>query len=111
MVTQPKSDSLDYMIDPTSRNINRLFVLLLEDDDNDPTIDSFGKYYMPLVEIKDFSTLIDNKAYFDKTMRNKEKTYEKLVELSRNEDYTTGNLLEYLYHQRYYKLISRDLLR
>ena len=58
-----------------------------------------------------FSTLIDNKAYFDKTVRNKQKTYEKLVELSRNEDYTTGNVLEYLYHQRYYKLFSIDLLR
>ena len=26
---------------------------------------SFDKYYMPLVEIKDFSTLTDNKSLFD----------------------------------------------
>ena len=25
------------------------------------------------------------------------------------EDYTTGNLLDYLYHQNYYKLIGIDL--
>ena len=27
------------------------------------------------------------------------------------EDYATGNLLDYLYHQKYYKLIGIDLLR
>ena len=31
--------------------------------------------------------------------------------LSRNNDYTTGNLLGYLYHQKYYKLIGIDLSR
>ena len=31
--------------------------------------------------------------------------------MSRNNDYTTGNLLEYLYHQKYYKLIDIDLSR
>ena len=28
--------------------------------------------------------------------------------MSRNGHYTTGNLLDYLYHQKYYKLISTD---
>ena len=31
--------------------------------------------------------------------------------MSRNNDYTTGNLLDYLYHQNYYKLIGIDLSR
>ena len=31
--------------------------------------------------------------------------------MSRNNDYTTGNLLECLYHQKYYKLIDIDLSR
>ena len=46
--------SLDYMIDPTLRNINSLLDLSFKDDDNDPARDSFDKYYMPLVKIKDF---------------------------------------------------------
>ena len=29
--------------------------------------------------------------------------------MSRNDDYTTGNLLDYLYHQNYYNLIGIDL--
>ena len=42
-VTQPKNN-LDYMIDPTFRNINMLFVLSFKNGDNDPTRDSFDEY-------------------------------------------------------------------
>ena len=31
--------------------------------------------------------------------------------MSRNDDHTTGKLLDYLYHQKYYKLIDIDLSR
>ena len=31
--------------------------------------------------------------------------------MSRNDDYTTGNLLDYLYHQNYYQVIGIDLSR
>ena len=63
------------------------------------------------VEIKDFNALIDNKEFFDQAVNNKEELYEKLVEMSRNDDYTTRNLLNYLFHQNYYKVISTDLSR
>ena len=66
---------------------------------------------MPLVEIKDFNALIDNKPFFDRAVKNKQGAYEKLVEMSRKNDDTTGNLLYYLYHQNYYKLIDIDLSR
>ena len=39
-------------------------------------------------------------------VKNKEKTYEKIIELSKNNDYTTGNLLDYEYFLKYYKLID-----
>ena len=29
--------------------------------------------------------------------------------MSKNDDYATGNLLDYLFHQKYYKLIGVDL--
>ena len=51
IATQPKSNNLDYLIDPTFRNMNRLFVLSFKNDENDPTMKSFYKYYMPLVKI------------------------------------------------------------
>ena len=66
---------------------------------------------MPLVQIKDFNVLIDNKPFFDQPVKNKQEAYEKLIEMSRNDDYTTGNLLDYLYHQKCYKLFHIDISR
>ena len=43
--------------------------------------------------------------------KNKQAAYEKLVEMSRNNDYTIGNVLDYSYHQNYYKLIDIDFSR
>ena len=41
----------------------------------------------------------------------KQEAYEKLVEMSRNGDYKTRKLLDYLYHQKYYKLVVIDSSR
>ena len=61
ITTQPKNNSLDYVIDQTFRNINTLFVLSFKNGDDDPTRNYFHEYYIPLVEIKDFNALTDNK--------------------------------------------------
>ena len=53
--------------------------------------------------------LIDIKPSFDQPIKNKQEAYEKLVEISRNDAYITANLLDFLYHQNYYILISIDL--
>ena len=37
--------------------------------------------------------------------------YEKLVKLSKNNDYTIGNLLDFSYHQNYYKRFGIDFSR
>ena len=42
---------------------------------------------MPLVEIEEFNTLIDNKPFFDKSIKNKQEEYENLVEKPRKYDY------------------------
>ena len=95
ITTQPENNNLDYLTDSTLRTIDSLFVLSFKNKDDDPTKNCFSKYYMPLVEIKDFNALIDNKLLFDQPVKNKQEAYEKLVEMSRNNDYTTGNFLDY----------------
>ena len=79
ITTQPKNNNFDYLIDPTFRNINRLFVLSIKNGDNDPTRNSFNKYYMPLVEIKYFNALVDNKSFFDQSVKNKQEAYGKRI--------------------------------
>ena len=65
ITTQPKNNNLDNQINPTLRNINRLFALSFKNSNKDPTRSSFDKYYMPLVEIKDFNAIIDNKTFLE----------------------------------------------
>ena len=36
---------------------------------------------MPLVEIKNFNVLIDNKPLFEQPVKNKQETYEKLIKI------------------------------
>ena len=106
MTNQTKTNNLNYLIDPTFNKVNRLFVLSFE---NEKDRTSFSKYYTPKVEIKDFNVLIDGKSFFDVPVKNKEEAYEKIIEISKNSDYTTGNLLDYEYFSKHYKLIAIDL--
>ena len=41
----------------------------------------------------------------------KQEAYEKTIEMSRSDDYTTGNLLDFSYHQSNYKPIDIDSSR
>ena len=50
-----------------------------------------------------------NVVFFDTSIKNKEEIFEKIIEMSRNKDHTTGNLLDYEYFSKHYKLIAIDL--
>ena len=63
--------------------------------ENENDRESFSKYYVPKVQIKDFNVLIDGKSFFDIQIKNGEETYEQIIEMGRNIDYMTGYLLDY----------------
>ena len=109
MTIQPQNNNLNYLIDPTFTNVNRLFVLSFSRNNNTDNRDSFSHYYVPNVEIKDFNVLIDGKSFFDLPVKNEEETYEKIIDMSNNNGYTTGNLLDFAYFKETYKLIAIDL--
>ena len=50
---------------------------------------------MTLVGIKDVNSFMD-KPFFNQHIKHKQEANEKLVKMSRNNDYTTENLLDYL---------------
>ena len=79
------------------------FKELLEKIIQEKIIDSFSHYYVPNARIKDFNVLIDL------PVKNEEEAYEKIIEMSNNNDYTTGNLLDFAYFKENYKLIAIDL--
>ena len=111
MTIQNNNNNLNYLIDPTFTNVNRLFVLSFEriEEDNikKDCRDSFSHYYVPNVQIKDF--LIDGKSVFDLPIQNEEEAYEKIIDMNNNNDYTAGNLLDFAYYKENNKLIAIDL--
>ena len=42
-------------------------------------------------------------------VKNEEEAYEKIIEITRNNDYTAGSLLDFVYFKENYRLISIDL--
>ena len=71
--------------------------------------ETISNYYVPNVEIKAFNVLIDGKSFFDLSVKNGEEAYEKIIDMSNNNDYTTGNLLNFAYFKESYRLIAIDL--
>ena len=80
--------------------MNRLFVLSFE---NDAHWRSYKQYFLPTVEIKDYSIMIDGKNLFDQPIKNNLKTYENIRKITtgQGDDYTTGCLLDYNYFTNY----------
>ena len=56
---------------------------------------SFSHYYVPNVEIKDINALIDGKSFFGLPVKNEEEAYKKIIDMSNDNDYTTGQLLDW----------------
>ena len=106
MTTEAVNNNLNIFIDPTFTNVNRLFVLAYQNADDRQ---SFSQFYLPKVLVKDFNVIIDKLAFFDLPLKTEEEAYEKIIDVSRNNEYTTGNLLDYNYFKKHYKSIAIDL--
>ena len=80
MSNQDRNKNLNFLIDPTFTNVNGLFVLSFENEE-DRT--SFEKYYERKIEIRDFNVLINQKPFFEIPVKNKEEAYEPIIEMSK----------------------------
>ena len=88
LINQTATNNLNFLIDPTFNNVNRLFVLAFP---NEEDRSSFSKYYTPTVEIKDYNVIIDGEPFYEIPIKNKEETYKAITELIRNDLLRTGN--------------------
>ena len=106
MTGDEANNNLNILIDPTFTNVNRLFVLAYRTADDRQ---SYSQFYLPRVMVKYYNVIIDKLAFFDLPIKTEEEAYEKIIDVSRNNEYTTGNLLDHDYFKKYYKLIATDL--
>ena len=100
--------NLNNLIKPSFQEVNTLFVLAFE---NESQRISKKRYYIPNVELKDYSVMIDGKNFFNQPVKNNKVTYENIrkIAIGQGDDYTTGCLLDYIYFKNYYKMIVVDL--
>ena len=106
MTTEAINNNLNILIEPTFTNVNKLLVLAYQNADDRQ---SFSQFYIPNVMVKDCNVIIDKLAFFDLPIKIEEEAYEKIIDISRNNEYTTGNLLDHDYFKKHYKLIAIDL--
>ena len=103
--TQIQNQYLNFLIDSSLEGVNRLFVLLFE---NEEDRNAHTKNYLPKAEIKEYNAMIDGKNLFDQPVNSSMKPYDSIQEIAtgQGDDYTTGCLLDYNYFNNYYKMIA-----
>ena len=105
--------------------VNKLFVMdfndnvenpvgyppVINDDNNRVKRNNHRKYFLPRVDFKDYIVLTDGRNFYDQNISDDFLKYEELrkVMTGREEDYTTGSLLDYDYWENNFKLICCDL--
>ena len=108
MTAEVANNNLNILVDPTFTNVNRLFVLAYGVDDDNYNRQSYSQFYLRKVMVKDYNVIIDKLPFFDLPIKTEEEAYEKIINIGRNNEYTTGNLLDYDYFKKY-KIIAIDL--
>ena len=73
MSIEGANNNLNILIDPTFTNVNRLFVLAYQNVYNRQ---SYSRFYLPSVMVKDYNVIIDKLAFFDLPIKTEEEAYE-----------------------------------
>ena len=108
ITSQVQNRYLDFLIDPNFQEVDILFVLSFENEEDG---ESDKKYYLPIIEIK--NVIINRRIFFDQTAKNNLRRYDHIRKIAtgQGDNYTTGCLLDYPFFKEYYKLIATDLYK
>ena len=99
-------------LDSSCQGVKRLFVLAYNNTagNNQVSIDSYKKYFLPRVKIDNYNIEIDGRNFYDQAINDSIK-YDEVRKIStgQGDDYTTGCLLDYSYFEKNYRLFAADL--
>ena len=98
-------------LDPSFQRVNRLFIMAYSRVAGQPDRNSQQKYYLPRIDLKKYNVIIDGRNFYDNPTESDIEKYRKLkkVMIGKEEDYTTGSLLDYNYFKEHFKLVAGDL--
>ena len=102
-----------YFLESNFVGVNRLFILIFPNEDNNPKMYKIQRYYLTKGIIKNYNVIIIGKNFSDQPNDSDIKQYEEIKKLTteKGEEYSTGCLLDYDYIKNYYRLIAVDLIR
>ena len=98
-------------LDASFQGVNELFVLVYSRGDNITNENSYRKYFLPRLKIKNYNIEIDRRNFYDQSINDSFKQYDKVrkISIGQSDDYTTGCLLDFAYFEKKYRLIPTDL--
>ena len=98
-------------LDPSFQGVNRLFVMAYNRENGQPTRNGQQKYYLPRIDLEKYNVIIDGRDFYDNPIESDIEKYRELkkVMIGKEEDYTTGSLLDFSYFDKHYKLVAVDL--
>ena len=86
------------------QGVKRLFVLTYDNaaGDNQVSVDSYKKYFLPRVKMENYNIEIDGKMFYDQPIYDLLKQYDEIRKIStgQGDDYTTGCLLDFAYFEK-----------
>ena len=89
------------LLDSSYQGVKRLFLLAYNNTEgnNQVSIDSFRKYFLPRVKIENYIIEIDGRNFYDQPINDVIKQYDKVRKIStgQGDDYATGCLLDFCY--------------
>ena len=98
-------------LDASFQGVSRLFVLAYARGDGVTNENSYRKYFLPRLKIKNYNIEIDGRNFYDQPINDSIKQYDEIRKIStgQGDDYTTGCLLGFAYFEKNYRLIAADL--
>ena len=101
------------LLDSSYQGLKRLFVLAYDNTagNNQVSIDSYKKYFLPRVKIENCNIEIDGKKFYDQPINDSIKQHVEITKISigQGDDYTTRCLLDFAYFEKNYRLIAVNL--
>ena len=102
-----------FYLDSSFQGVKRLFVIVFDNTTNgDKKVErnSYRRYFFPRVNITNYNVLIDGRNFYDQTINDQIKRYDKIRKIAtgQGDDYTRGCLLDYQYFRDHYQLIAVD---
>ena len=88
-----------------------MFVITFECGNNVSNDNSYRKYFLPRLQIKNYNIKIDGRNFYDQSINDLIKHSDEVTKISTGQcdDYTTGCLLDFAYFKKNYKIIAVDL--